>query len=80
MFAAAESASQRRSAKAGRARRSALRSTGFTNITFRGITDRYWGHLGPKGGIVTVVPDDFVPDPANDPERDEWHPRAAPER
>ncbi len=43
-----------------------------TDITFHGVTDRYWGHPGPKGpGMVTVVPDDFVPDPANDPKWDE---------
>lgn len=42
-----------------------------TDITFHGVTDRYWGHPGPKGpGMVTVVPYDFVLDPAKDPRLD----------
>jgi hypothetical protein len=41
-----------------------------TDITFHGVTERYWGHYAYAPtwrAILTVVPRDYKPNPANTP-------------
>jgi hypothetical protein len=41
-----------------------------TDITFHGVTERYWGHYAYAPtwrAILTVVPRDYQPNPANTP-------------